>query len=445
MGKFWVFFFCFFALLGPYKAFGNVILIGKNVTLSFEETGATFAQPVKGFGICGTLHMAEPLDACSPLTNNIVLKTNCTKFSFVLIIREGCNFEEKVRRAQAAGFKAAIIYDSEDGDLVAMEGNSDGIKIYAVFVSKVSGETLSNYAGVPNTELWLAPSFECSAGLIMAIAFVSLFAVAAFLSVCLYYRRHHTGRARTRVPCIREFHGISSRLVKAMPSLIFSSVSEDNSTSSTCAICLEDYNVGEMLRILPCLHKFHAFCVDAWLTSWRTFCPVCKCDTRINTGDPPASEFTPLLSSSPASVYSSSALSSIRSPIASSSAIRIAASSSHSPSVSCPRSIFSSPYHQQLLQSYHQSPCLSTSRNSVDLRDPTSQRSGGAYLVSPHSLGYPSLSPVNSRYMSPYIPSPINASSSYFGSSSHLPNPLHYSESASGFSPFSSSQSLAGC
>lgn len=48
---------------------------------------------------------------------------------------------------------------------------------------------------------------------------------------------------------------MSRRLVKAMPSLIFSSVHEDNTTAFTCAICLEDYNVGDKLRVLPCRHS----------------------------------------------------------------------------------------------------------------------------------------------------------------------------------------------
>lgn len=80
------------------------------------------AQPVKGFGKCRTLNVAEPLDACSPLTNNVVLKTNCTEFSCVLIIRGECNFEMKVRTAQAAGFIVAIVYDNKDGDPVASNG-----------------------------------------------------------------------------------------------------------------------------------------------------------------------------------------------------------------------------------------------------------------------------------------------------------------------------------
>lgn len=78
------------------------------------------APSVKGSGICGTVQVAEPLDACSKLTNKVVpVENNNTKSPFVLIVRGGCSFDEKVRRAQAAGFKAAIVYDNENGDLVA--------------------------------------------------------------------------------------------------------------------------------------------------------------------------------------------------------------------------------------------------------------------------------------------------------------------------------------
>ncbi|KAK4483869.1 hypothetical protein RD792_011078 [Penstemon davidsonii] len=430
--------------MGGFTASGNVFLIGSNVTLSFDDIEANFAPSVKGSGICGTVYAAEPLDACLPLTNTIAPKLNNSKSPFVLLIRGGCSFEDKVRRAQSAGFKAAIVYDNENGDLVSMAGNSAGIKIHAVFVSRAAGETLAKYAGATDAEVWIAPSSENSAWSIMAISFISLLAMSAVLATCFFVRRHRIRRDRTRAPRVREFHGMSDRLVKAMPSLIFTAVLEDNCTSRTCAICLEDYDVGDKLRILPCRHKFHAMCVDAWLTSWRTFCPVCKRDARTSTGEPPASESTPLLSSTPASMSASSALSSFRSSLASSSAIQIGPSSTtHSPTVS----MSSTPYYQRHpLRSHNQSPHLSISRSSVDLRNMSSQRSHGTYLVSPHSLGYPSLSPLNSRYMSPYIPSPGGyASSSYIGSSSRQRNPLHYSESATSFSPFASAQSLPDC
>lgn len=43
----------------------------------------------------------------------------------------------------------------------------------------------------------------------------------------------------------------------------------------TCSVCLETVNVGELIRSLPCLHQFHAECIDPWLRQQGT-CPVCK-------------------------------------------------------------------------------------------------------------------------------------------------------------------------
>ncbi|KAL6844248.1 hypothetical protein ACP4OV_025921 [Aristida adscensionis] len=372
---------CLMARLGA----ANVVLMGNNLTLSFDDLEASFAPGVKGTGINGVVYTAEPLNACSPLTNKAV---KGLLSPFALIIRGGCTFDEKVRNAQDAGFKAAIVYDNENsGVLVSMAGSSSGIHIYAVFVSKASGEVLKKNSGHTDVEV------------------------------------HRIRRDRPRVQEVREFHGMSSQLVKAMPSLIFTKVQEDNCTSSMCAICLEDYCVGEKLRVLPCRHKFHAACVDLWLTSWRTFCPVCKRDASTGVSDLPASETTPLLSSA---VRLPSRSSSFRSSVAASPPRPISRQPS-SQSVSRAYSVSGTPYSANPLRSYTNSPVISISRSNADLANMSSPHPRISHFASAHSLVGNHLSPpISIRYSSPHIshsgygsPNPHVGSSSYVSNSGY--------------------------
>lgn len=51
-----------------------------------------------------------------------------------------------------------------------------------------------------------------------------------------------------------------------------------------CSICCCDYEAGEELRTLPCLHSFHRDCIDKWLCSdhpGARACPVCHTEVGI--------------------------------------------------------------------------------------------------------------------------------------------------------------------
>ncbi|KAI8603097.1 hypothetical protein EDD21DRAFT_413348 [Dissophora ornata] len=52
----------------------------------------------------------------------------------------------------------------------------------------------------------------------------------------------------------------------------------DEVTGDTCAVCLEEFEDGEELRILPCRHEFHCECIDPWLVRKSSTCPLCKYD-----------------------------------------------------------------------------------------------------------------------------------------------------------------------
>lgn len=275
-----------------------VLITAANETLPFPDMEAGFAPRVPASGVSGNFYGTFPLDACEPIINGPDPEI-AELPTFAIVERGGCKFDVKVLNAQAAGFDAVIVYNNEEGhDLVSMYGSAENVLIPAVFVTKSAGETLLAFSKEIGARCYILPAIENTAWSVMAVSFISLLAVTAVLTTFLFVRRYRLRHLGSRLLLLRDSLGMSAREVKALPIVIFKCVGDGQGTSETCAICLEDYETGEKLRVLPCRHDFHAACVDQWLTTRRPFCPVCKRDAHSKSQEPPPSESTPLLASS---------------------------------------------------------------------------------------------------------------------------------------------------
>ncbi|WWC73851.1 uncharacterized protein I206_107823 [Kwoniella pini CBS 10737] len=51
-----------------------------------------------------------------------------------------------------------------------------------------------------------------------------------------------------------------------------------------CAICMDSFSRGDIVRILPCGHVFHKEECDEWLMKWRKLCPTCRADVTLPVG-----------------------------------------------------------------------------------------------------------------------------------------------------------------
>ena len=58
---------------------------------------------------------------------------------------------------------------------------------------------------------------------------------------------------------------------------VAASISNVTTSCTSCSICIDDFVLGERLRVLPvCGHVFHTDCIMPWLTTRSALCPLCK-------------------------------------------------------------------------------------------------------------------------------------------------------------------------
>ncbi|XP_028322284.1 E3 ubiquitin-protein ligase RNF167 [Gouania willdenowi] len=264
----------FCCLLVSSPTHGYIYAHYKNTTsMLFEDLPALFGPTLPKTGLMGVLVVSHPLDGCTEMEPAPPLPSpyavNTTKL-IALIKRSDCNFDIKVLHAQQAGFDAAIIHNMYSDILLNMNSSNETIaeqiEIPSVFTSYYASQVLRTLI-IPEKGSYviLKPEFAFPVSYYL-IPFVGVMSLIIMVMCVIFI-----------VKCVQHRNKLrKNRLSKEQLNQIPTHRFTKGDDYDVCAICLDDYEEGDKLRVLPCSHAYHCKCVDPWLTLTKKTCPVCK-------------------------------------------------------------------------------------------------------------------------------------------------------------------------
>ncbi|KAK6478026.1 E3 ubiquitin-protein ligase RNF167-like [Huso huso] len=261
------------SLLGQLPSAGAFIYAVSNIntTMMFDDLPALFGNQLPKDGLKGFLVDARPANACTPIEGSPA-SSNASKF-IVLIQRYDCNFDIKVLHAQQAGYSAAIVHNVNSNRLLNMGYNDVLLALslevlaphFGAYIRESSVLRILIVVFVHSGHLLLLPDFAFPLGFYL-IPFTGVVGIVVIVMFTIMIVRCVQYRKRIR----------RNRLTKSQLKKIPVHKYKKGDEYDVCAICLDEYEEGDKLRILPCSHAYHCKCVDPWLTQTKKTCPVCK-------------------------------------------------------------------------------------------------------------------------------------------------------------------------
>lgn len=287
---------------------------------NYPSRAAAFGPIINSEGISGHLVPVESLapysqDGCKELEGKPMIQLrneNEKPRWFALVERGGCSFAEKVRAMQSSGAAGVVVGDNQkrDGLLVMYaSGDTSDVLISSIFIaqweyrelkflisqklelskrnnSKNPNQTAPVY--VPSLEVIITPD-ESTDWSTLDLVFITILipGICLLLMYIVYrwkYRHDFMALEDARNRQLEQVIPTSQlpatlEEVNNLPLKTFLRSDKSENDAEICAICIEDFKDGDILRVLLCKHEFHKECIDPWLLTRKRTCPVCKTET----------------------------------------------------------------------------------------------------------------------------------------------------------------------
>ncbi|XP_034038117.1 E3 ubiquitin-protein ligase RNF130 [Thalassophryne amazonica] len=198
-----------------------------------------------------------------------------------LLQRGNCTFKEKIMKAATFNATAVLIYNNSTDKTVKMghEGTGDTV---AVMITEEYGKEIQAHLDRNLTVLvnvvvgQRSPNKNINRGslVFVSISFIVLMIISSAWLIFYFIQKIRYTNARDRSQ-----RRLGDAAKKAIGKLTTRTVKKGDKETDPdfnhCAVCIEAYQLNDVVRILPCKHVFHKVCVDPWLNEHCT-CPMCK-------------------------------------------------------------------------------------------------------------------------------------------------------------------------
>uniref|UniRef100_A0A8C0XEM9 RING-type domain-containing protein n=1 Tax=Castor canadensis TaxID=51338 RepID=A0A8C0XEM9_CASCN len=223
-------------------------------------------------------------EGCAPDTRFLAPGCRGSAPWVALVARGGCTFRDKVLAAARRNASAVVVYNEEQyGNLTGSMSHAGTGNIVVIMISYPKGREIFNLVqrGIPvkmTIGIGTRHMQEFISGqsvVFVAIAFITMMVISLAWLIFYYIQRFlYTGSQFGSQSHRKETKKVIGQLPLHTVKHGEKGIDVD---AENCAVCIENFKVKDVIRILPCKHIFHRICIDPWLLDHRT-CPMCKLD-----------------------------------------------------------------------------------------------------------------------------------------------------------------------